>query len=249
MFSFGLGIRGFRLHGTAKSQVCKLKCGCSGKQRLWTLRGVQACHVRTCSSVQVEHSGPLGAPAGAKCILGGCRMEQALPCGLCQSGFSYPFLLLPHLWATAACKPAVKLCHCWTRNNPKALEKLVGKLKTFLEVRKKSLMNDKEENRSQWDTMVEEKYSLLQNPMAEEIPQRKEHKVLPTWQWMTAFCCTVAWQLHFTPEKQVHKKRLTLFSEHECWLTPQLFSILVFSVSSPDLPLLLQNPAPNFVSQ
>lgn len=152
MFSFGLGIWGFRLHGIGKSQVCKLKCGCSGKQRLWTTRGVQMCGVWTCNSVQVEHSGSWWAPAGAKHVQGGCRMGQALPCGLRLSSFPYPFPLLPHLRATATSKPAVKLCYCWTRINLKALEKSVGKLKMFLEVRKKSLMNDKEENRSQWDT-------------------------------------------------------------------------------------------------
>lgn len=248
MFSFGLCVCGFRPCGIGKGQVCKLKRGCFGKQRLGTTHGAQVCGVRTCSSVQGEHSGPSWAPAGAKHLQGGCRMEQALPCDLHLSGF-YPFPLLPHIWATATCKPAVKLCHCWTRINLKALEKSDGKLKTFLEVRKKSLMNDKEENRSQWDAMVEEEYSLLQNPVTEKIPQRKENKVLPTWQWMTAFSCTVAWHLCFPPEKQVRKERLTLFSEHECSLTSQLFSVSVFPVSSPDLPLLPLNPAPVFVAR
>lgn len=188
MFSFGLGTCGFRLHGMRKSLVCQPKCGCPGEQSLRTTSGVQVCGMQTCSSVQVEHGGPLRAPAGAKRIQGGCRMEQALPCGLHLSSFSYSSPLLPHLWATATCKPAVKLCCCWTRINLKALEKSDGKLEIYLEVRKKHLMNDKEENRSQWVTIVEEKYSLLQNPVSEEIPQRNEGKVLPTWQWMTAFC-------------------------------------------------------------
>lgn len=122
--------------------------------------------------------------------------------GSALSSFSYPFPLLPRLWATATCKAAVKLCRCWTRINLKALEKSAGKLKTFLEVRKKCLMNDKEENRSQWDTMVGEKYSLLQNPVVEEIPQRKEDKVLPTWQWMTAFSCPAAWKVMFPPRSK-----------------------------------------------
>lgn len=151
MFPFGLGIRGFGLHGIGGSQVCRLKCGCSGKRGLWTARGVQVCGVRACSPVQVEHSGPLWVPAGAKHIQGGCRMEQALPCGLHLFSFPYPVPFLSHLWATATCKPAVKLCHCWTPINLKALEESAGKLKMFLDVRKKSLMNDKGE-RSQWDT-------------------------------------------------------------------------------------------------
>lgn len=141
-------------------------------------------------------------------------MGKALPHGLYLSVFPYPFLLLPCVWATVVCKPAVKFCYHWTRINLKALEKSVGKLKTFLKVRKKSLMNDKEENRSQWDMIVEEKCSLLHNRVTEEIPQRKENKVLP---------CDCEWQLFhalwldscvFPPEKQVRKRRLTLFSEH-----------------------------------
>lgn len=58
MFSFGLCVCGFRLCGIGKGQVCKLKRGCSGKQRLGTTHGAQVCGVRTCSSVQGEHSGP-----------------------------------------------------------------------------------------------------------------------------------------------------------------------------------------------
>lgn len=43
MFSFGLCVCGFRLCGIGKGQVCKLKRGCSGKQRLGTTHGAQVC--------------------------------------------------------------------------------------------------------------------------------------------------------------------------------------------------------------
>lgn len=158
-----------------------------------------------CGDKQEELSGPLWAPTSGEAV------GMAFPHGLHLSAFPYPF---PCLWMPAICKPAVKLCYHWTRINLEALEKSVGKLKTFLKVSIKTLMNDKEENWSQWDTIVEEKYSLLHNPVTEEIPQRRECKVLPTWQWMTAFSCTVAQQLHFSPEKPVRKQRLTLLSEH-----------------------------------
>lgn len=176
--------------------------------------GYRRCSVGTCGCMQMEHSGAPWAPAGVKHIRAGCWDGEGFTRGLHLSVFPYPFLLLPCVWATVVCKPAVKFCYHWTRINLKALEKSVGKLKTFLKVRKKSLMNDKEENRSQWDMIVEEKCSLLHSPVTEEIPQRKENKVLP---------CDCEWQLFhalwldsciFPPEKQVRKRRLTVFSEH-----------------------------------
>lgn len=106
-----------------------------------------------CSSVQVGHHAPLWAPDGIKHAQEGCRTGQVLPCGLHSSCFPCPFPLLPLLWATAACKPAVKLCYYWTHINLEASEKLVGKLKTFLEVKERVLWMTKKKigvNETQW---------------------------------------------------------------------------------------------------
>lgn len=166
------------------------------------------CWVQMCCPVQLEPRAPLWAPSGAECPDTASQADFALCFALVWISWSLPAAPTP---VSQCCsKPAVKLCCCcWTHINLQALQKLVGKLKSFLGVRRKSLTNDKEENRSQWDTQWTGKIFSFTKSSDWGIPQRKESKVLPTWQWMTAFLCTVPWQLHFLRCKW--EKTLTLF--------------------------------------
>lgn len=196
MFSFGLGICGFMKWAKARSENRNV-AALGGRDF-----GVQICGV----------CGPLRAPAGAKHIHGGCRMGWALPCGLHLSSFPYPFLLLPHLWVTAACKPAVKVCYCWTSINLKVLEKSAGKLKTFLEVRKTALWMAKKKIGVETQNSRGKIYFYKIRWLRKFPRGRRIRCFLHDSEWQL-FSCTVAWQLCFPREKQGRKERLTLFSE------------------------------------